>query len=163
MKIDIATAPTKHGTGYPAPYDAPCRGRRRWKLGDAAGLTQFGVSLLRLAPGDWSSQRHAHETEDEFVYVLEGEVVLVENAGESALRAGDCAGFKAGTGDAHQLQNRSDREAVVLEVGTRNPAGDGVDYPDIDLVLRAGESAYRHRDGTPYEGTVSASRRPPAP
>lgn len=162
MKIDIESAPTKHGTGYPPPYDAPCRGRRRWKLGDAAGLSQFGVNLLRLAPGDWSSQRHWHATEDEFVWVLEGEVVLVDDAGETVLRAGDCGGFKAGVANGHQLRNRSDSEAVVLEVGGRNPAGDAVEYPDIDLVLRAGESGYRRRDGTPYDGTVSASRRPTA-
>lgn len=165
MKIDPASAPSRHGTGYPPPYDEPCRGRRRWKLGDAAGLTQFGVNLLRLAPGDWSSQRHAHATEDEFVFVVSGDVVLIENAGETPLTAGDCAGFKAGSGDGHHIVNRSTAEAVLLEIGGRNPAGDAVDYPDIDLILRAGETAYRHRDGRPYDGTVSSSRAgdPPQP
>lgn len=158
MKIDPASAPTRHGTGYPPPYDGPCQGRRRWKLGDAAGLTQFGVNLLRLDPGVWSSQRHWHATEDEFTYVLAGEVVLVVDAGETVLRAGDCAGFKAGERNGHQLQNRSNAEAVVLEVGGRNPAGDAVEYPDIDLVLRAGETGYRHRDGRPYADSVSSSR-----
>lgn len=149
-KIDITAAPTLFGTGYPAPYDEPCKSRRRWQLGNAAGLSQFGVNLLRLPPGQWSSQRHWHETEDEFVMVLEGEVVLVTEAGEEILRSGDCAGFKAGVPDGHHLQNRSDKEAVLLEVGTRNPTGDGADYPDIDLTLRRGESGYRHRDGEPY-------------
>jgi uncharacterized cupin superfamily protein len=116
-KIDIAAAPTKHGTGYPPPHDAPCLDRKRWRLGDAAGLTQFGVNLQRLAPGVWSSQRHWHTAEDEFVYVLEGEVVLVTEAGEQLLRAGDCAGFPAGEANGHHLQNRGDREAVLLEVG----------------------------------------------
>lgn len=149
-KIVIDQAPTRHGTRYPAPYDEPCRARRRWQLGNAAGLTQFGVNLLRLAPGVWSAQRHWHHTEDEFVYVLEGEVVMVTDAGEEVLRAGDCAGFKAGVKDGHHLQNRSTKEAVVLEVGTRNPTGDGAEYPDIDLVIRLGEQAYRHKDGKPY-------------
>ena len=137
-KIDQDAAPTRFGTGYPPPYDAPCAGRRRWKLGDAAGLTQFGVNLLRLPPGQWSSQRHWHSAEDEMVLVLEGEVVLVTDAGEEVLRAGDCAGFKAGEADGHHLQNRSGFEAVLLEIGARRPGEDAVDYPDIDLKLAAG-------------------------
>jgi uncharacterized cupin superfamily protein len=149
-KIDIAAAPTRFGTGYPPPHDAPCKERRRWKLGDAAGLDQFGVNLMRLPPGQWSSQRHWHTAEDEFVWVVEGEVVLVEDDGETVLRAGDCAGFKAGVPNGHHIQNRSDREAVLLEMGSRRPDVDGCDYPDIDLVLRDGEEIYRHRDGTPY-------------
>jgi uncharacterized cupin superfamily protein len=157
-KIDIAAAPTRFGTGYPPPHDAPCAGRRRWKLGDAAGLTQFGVNLLRLPPGQWSSQRHWHLAEDEFVYVLEGEVVLVTNDGEEILHAGDCAGFKAGVPDGHQIQNRSASEAVLLEIGSRNPGGDGATYPDIDLMLRLGETAYRHADGTPYDHDKERTR-----
>lgn len=149
-KINIENAPVRHGTGYPQPYDQPCRVRRRWRLGNAAGLTQFGVNLLRLPPAAWSSQRHWHATEDEFVYVLEGEVVLVTNAGEEILRPGDCAGFKAGDPDAHHLQNRSRNEAVILEIGTRNPKGDDVDYPDIDLILRAAAGGYAHKNGKPY-------------
>jgi uncharacterized cupin superfamily protein len=148
-KIDLSAAPTRHGTGYPPPHDQPCKARKRWQLGNAAGLTQFGVNLLRLPAGAWSSQRHWHGTEDEFVYVLEGEVVLVTDAGEEQLGPGDCAGFKAGVKDGHHLQNRSDREAVLLEVGARNPGGDDVVYPDVDLELRAGEKSYRHKDGTP--------------
>jgi len=149
-KINLEKAPTRHGTGYPEPYDQPCRSRKRWQLGNAAGLTQFGVNLLRLPSGAWSSQRHWHASEDEFVWVLEGAVVLVTNAGEEILSAGDCAGFKAGVADGHHLQNRSGKEAVILEIGTRNPKGDGVDYPDIDLVIRAGSAGYVHRDGKPY-------------
>ncbi len=149
-KIDIAAAKTVVGSGYPAPHDEPCRQRKRFRLGDAAGLTQFGVNLLRLPPGVWSSQRHWHTAEDEFVYVLEGEVVLVTGAGEEVLRAGDCAGFKAGEADGHCLQNRTNAEVVLLEIGSRNPEGDAVDYPDIDLTIRAGTRAFLHKDGTPY-------------
>ena len=149
-KIDLSTAKTTLGSGYPAPHDEPCRQRQRVRLGDAGGLTQFGVNLLRLAPGVWSSQRHWHSAEDEFVYVLEGEVVLVSDGGEEVLRAGDCAGFKAGEPDGHHLQNRSDTEAVVLEVGSRNTDRDAVDYPDIDLTIRGGSRDFLHKDGTPY-------------
>ena len=149
-KIDIESAPVRHGTGYPPPYDALGREKRRWKLGDAAGLTQFGVNLLRLPAGQWSSQRHWHASEDEFVWVVAGEVVLVEEGGETVLRAGDCAGFKAGEPNGHHLINRSGAEAVLLEVGTRSSVEDAVEYPDIDLKIDAGVSGYRHKDGTPY-------------
>ena len=148
-KIDLHAAPVRAGTGYPPPYDAPCLHRRGVKLSDAAGLTQIGVNCMHLPPGQWSSQRHWHVREDEFVYVLQGEVVLVTDAGEELFRAGDCAGFKAGVADGHHFQNRSDREAVLLQVGTRAPS-DQVDYPDIDLMLREGQAAYTHRDGRPY-------------
>ncbi|MDB5740132.1 MAG: hypothetical protein JWP16_1172, partial [Alphaproteobacteria bacterium] len=110
-RIDPNLLPAIVGTFYPPPYDKPCRARARRALGDAAGLTQFGVYLQRLAPGVWSSQRHLHTQEDEFVYVLEGEVVLVTAAGEEILKAGDCAGFKAGDTDGHHIQNRSDSDA----------------------------------------------------
>ena len=148
-KIDLDAAPTRHGTGYPAPYDEPCRARRRWRLGDAAGLTQFGVNLQRLPPGGWSSQRHWHSAEDEFVFVVEGEVVLVDDGGETVLRAGDSAGFKAGDANGHHLVNRSDREAVLLEVGSRRPGVDRAEYPDADL-LWSPQTGYTHRDGSPY-------------
>ncbi len=157
-KIDIAAAPTRFGTGYPEPFASACVGRRRWKLGDAAGLNQFGVNLLRLPPGQWSSQRHWHTAEDEFVFVLEGEVVLVTDAGEETLQTGDCAGFKAGVADGHCLQNRSDREAVLLEVGARRPDEDGVDYPDIDLMFKPGSDGFEHRDGTPYPAEARRTR-----
>lgn len=157
-KIDLAAAPTRHGTGYPPPYDAPCRARRRWKLGDAAGLTQFGVNLLHLEPGTWSSQRHWHTAEDELVYVLEGEVVLVDDAGETVLRAGDCAGFKAGEPNGHHLANRGAARAVLLEIGGRAPGRDGVDYPDIDLRIPEGAGAYHHKDGAPYDANITRQR-----
>ena len=157
-KIDLATAPTRVGTAYPAPFNQPCLERHRTKLGDAAGLDQFGVNLLRLPPGAWSIQRHWHTAEYEFTWVVEGEVVLVENDGETVLRAGDCAGFKAGMANGHCFQNRSDRDVLLLEVGSRKPDEDGCDYPDIDLILRAGESTYRRRDGTPYETDAGRKR-----
>jgi len=111
------------------------------------------VNLCRLSPGAWSAQRHWHAREDEFVYVVEGEVVLVTDAGEEVLRPGDCAGFKAGEPDGHCFQNRSDRDAVILEVGTRAPGGDDAAYPDIDLRVIAGQPGFAHRDGTPYPPT----------
>jgi uncharacterized cupin superfamily protein len=149
-KIDLSSAPVVTGSRYPAPYDAPCAARTRQRLGDIAGLTDFGVNLLRLPPGVWSSQRHWHTAEDEFLYVLEGEVVLVTDAGEQILKAGDCAGFKAGDADGHHLQNRSQREAVMLEVGSRKAADDEVDYPDIDLRFLKGRGGFSHKDGKPY-------------
>lgn len=151
-KIDPKSLSERSGTFYPPPYDKPCRARHRRVLGDAAGLTQFGVNLLRLPPGVWSSQRHWHLKQDEFVYILEGEVVLVTNAGEEILRAGDCAGFKAGNEDGHHLQNRSGADALLLEVGTR-VAGDGAEYPDIDLVHPADglPALYTRKDRTPYQ------------
>lgn len=149
-KIDLSAIKIALGSGYPAPHDEPCRQRQRLRLGDVAGLTQFGVNLLRLPPDTWSSQRHWHMAEDEFVYILEGEVVLVTDAGEEVLRPGDCAGFKAGEANGHHLQNRTNTEVVLLEVGSRNPEHDGVDYPDIDLTIRAGARSFLHKDGTPY-------------
>jgi uncharacterized cupin superfamily protein len=151
-RIDLAALTSVVGTLYPPPFDLPCLARERTKLGDPAGLSQFGVNLLRLPPGAWSSQRHWHTAEDEFVYVLSGEVVLATDSGEEILRAGDCAGFPAGDTNGHCLQNRSDRDARVLEVGTR-VAGDIGHYSDIDMVAPADgkPAAYTHRDGTPYQ------------
>jgi uncharacterized cupin superfamily protein len=149
-KIDLAAAPEIIGARYPMPHDEPCAARVRRRLGDAAGLTQFGVNLLRLPPGSWSSQRHWHSDEDEFVYILKGEVVLVTDAGEAVLKAGDCAGFKAGDGDGHHLQNRSGEEAVLLEVGSRRWGESSVDYPDIDLQFPKAGKGFQHRDGRPY-------------
>ncbi len=149
-RIDLAAVPVRTGSGYPPPFDVPCAARVRQRLGDAAGLTDFGVNLLRLPPGVWSSQRHWHSAEDEFVYVLEGEVVLVTNSDEEVLRSGQCAGFKAGVRDGHHLQNRSSQDAVVLEVGSRKVAEDEGDYPDIDLFFVKGGAGFTHKDGTPY-------------
>ncbi len=151
-RIDVAELTPVTGTLYPPPFDMPCRARQRTKLGDAAGLSQFGVNLLRLPPGAWSSQRHWHTGGDEFIYVLSGEVVLVTDGGEEVLRAGDGAGFPAQDPNGHCLQNRSDRNAQLLEIGTRVPGDIGY-YSDIDMVAPAdGKPAvYTHRDGTPYQ------------
>ena len=151
-KIDFASLAPVIGTMYPPPYDAPCLARERTKLGDAAGLTQFGVNLLRLPPGAWSSQRHWQTESDEFVYVLSGEVTLVTDVGPEPMRAGDAAGFKAGDPNGHCLQNRSQEDALVLEIGTRI-RGDGAHYSDIDMLAAAGgkPAMYTRRDGTPYE------------
>ena len=147
-KIDLSAVPQRKGTKYPPPFDRPCRERVRQAIGDAAGLTDFGVNLLQLPPGGWSSQRHWHSTEDEFTWVLQGEVVLVTDGGEEILRAGDCAGFKAGVENGHHLQNRSNAPAVVLEVGTRRPDEDICSYSDIDL--RWGPAGITRKDGTAY-------------
>jgi uncharacterized cupin superfamily protein len=149
-RVDLNSVPVTVGSGYPAPFDKPCAGRARQRLAQSSGLSDFGVNLLRLPPGTWSSQRHWHKAEDEFVFVLEGEVVLITDSGEETLRAGDSAGFKAGVKDGHHLQNRSPREALVLEVGSRKPEDEG-EYSDIDMrFMRAGAGSFAHKDGTPY-------------
>jgi uncharacterized cupin superfamily protein len=150
-RIDVAALPAITGTLYPPPFDEPCRARERKRLADAAGLTQYGVNLVRLAPGAWSSQRHWHTEQDEFIYIVSGEVTLVTDAGAEILRAGDCAGFKAGDEDGHHLQNRSNADVTFLEMGTR-PPGDGAFYSDIDMKVSADDppATYTHRDGTPY-------------
>ncbi|GAB3456841.1 cupin domain-containing protein [Massilia terrae] len=149
-KLELNTVPERRGTNYPVQFSGPMQGRIRQALGDAAGLTQFGVNLLRLPPGAWSAQRHWHSHEDEFVYIVSGEVVMITDEGEQTLRAGDCAGFPAGAPNGHHLVNRSNAPAVCLEVGTRNPERDAVDYPDIDMICEPGRNGYSHRDGTPY-------------
>ena len=150
-KVDIAKVPVRSGSAYPPEFQAECRGRHKQALGDAIGLTQFGVNISRIEAGQTSSLRHWHETEDEFIYMLEGELVLVENDGETVLKAGDAAGFKAGSGVAHRLENRSRADAVYFEVGTRAKS-ERVHYPDVDLVLERDEKGrrYTHKDGKPY-------------
>lgn len=152
-KINLDAAPAASGSRYPKPFDEPCRERSWLRLGDAAGLTQFGVNLLRLPPGAWSSQRHWHSHEDEFVYVLRGEVVLVTDDGEDRLGVGDCAGFRAGDRNGHCLQNRSSRPAEILVVGSRVDEDHG-EYPDIDMQFvpgrYRGDAVFLHKDGTPY-------------
>ena len=150
-KIDVESVLERRGSGYPAPFHEIARDRARKALGDAAGLTQFGVNLLTLPPGAWSSQRHWHTQSDEFIYVVAGEVTLVTDGGEEILRAGDAVGFKAGDANGHCLQNRSAAEARVLEVGTR-AASDAAHYADIDMISPAGgkPALYTRRDGTPY-------------
>ena len=150
-KIDVAALEENLGTTYPPPHDEPCLSRERRRLGDAAGLTQFGVNLLRLPPGAWSSQRHWQAKEDEFIYVLSGEVTLVTDVGAEVLRAGDCAGFKAGDGDGHCLQNHGRADATVLEIGSRIP-GEYATYSDIDMKTMPG-LGYVRKDGTPYPKT----------
>jgi len=151
-RIDVEKISPVVGTYYPPPFDQPCRTRQRRKLGDAAGLTQFGVNLLILPPGAWSSQRHWHTDSDEFIHVLSGEVTLVTDGGEEVLRAGDAAGFKAGDSNGHCLQNRSETDARVLEIGTRT-SKDAVYYADIDMVAPPGgkPALYTRRDGSSYE------------
>ncbi|MBV9548088.1 MAG: cupin domain-containing protein [Alphaproteobacteria bacterium] len=146
-KIDLAKVPVHTGSRYPAPYDVPCRDRHRLRLGDGGGLTQFGVNLLTLKPGVWSSQRHWHHLEDEFVYILSGEVVLITDAGEEVMKAGDCAGFPAGERNGHHLVNRSNADATLLEVGSRIRGEFGV-YPDIDMLFDA--RGFTRKDRTPY-------------
>lgn len=147
-KIDIKGAPVSAGSRYPEPFAAPCRDKLRRRLAVAAGLKRIGINLLELDPGAWSSQRHWHSECEEFVYVLEGEVVLVTELGEETLRAGDCAAFLAGEDDGHHLQNRSAAIARVLEIGSADMRNDETTYPDIDLRVVA--SRYCHKDGTPY-------------
>jgi uncharacterized cupin superfamily protein len=149
--LDPAGVEPQFGSDYPAPFNEPVAARARARLGDALGLTNFGVNLLRLPPGVPSSMRHWHSKQDEFVYVVSGEVVLVTDAGEQILRAGMVAGFPAGRPDGHRLVNRSKEDAILLEVGDRT-ALDECDYPDIDLAVRwiDGEEKYVHKDGTPY-------------
>jgi uncharacterized cupin superfamily protein len=149
-KLDLNKIPQRTGTNYPAEFAEHMKGRIRQALGDAGGLTQFGVNLLQLPPGGWSAQRHWHSHEDEFVYIVSGEVVLVTNEGEQVIHAGDCAAFPAGVANGHHLVNRSGSVAICLEVGTRDPKQDRVDYPDIDMVCEPGRDGYFHRDGTPY-------------
>jgi uncharacterized cupin superfamily protein len=148
-RIDLSAVPVTTGSGYPAPFDAACAQRQRQRLGDTAGLTDIGVNILRLPPGAWSSQRHWHTAEDEFTYVLEGELVLVTDSGEEILKAGDCVGFKAGVADGHHFQNRSTRDAIILDIGSRK-TNDACHYPDIDLHSPQELDGYAHKDGTPY-------------
>jgi uncharacterized cupin superfamily protein len=150
-KIEIARAEVDRSTRYPGPLADPLHGREKCKLGDAIGLTQFGVNIATLPPGVWSSQRHWHANEDEFIYVLEGEIVLVEDGGEVVLKFGDAAGFKANSGNGHCLINRGNRTARYLEVGTR-AANDKVTYPDVDMMLERDSSSrrYLHKSGEPY-------------
>ena len=150
-KIDIVRVPERKGTGYPPRFNAPCAERIRQRLGDAGGLKDFGVNLMRLPPGNWSSQRHWHSHEDEFVYVLEGELTLIEDGGETILRAGDCAAFAKGTGNGHHMINRSGKMAVYLEMGSRQP-DDVITCSDIDMMSPNRDGRFLHKDGRPYEG-----------
>jgi uncharacterized cupin superfamily protein len=143
--------PRPFRTNYPEPFASRMAGRDKRPLGDLFGLTNFGVNITRLAPGGSSALRHAHTKQDEFVYILEGRPTLLTNAGRTVLEPGMCAGFKAGSGDAHCLVNETGADVVYLEIGDRT-AGDAVDYPDDDLVVVTidGKRRMAHKDGTAY-------------
>jgi uncharacterized cupin superfamily protein len=150
-KIDIASLPVDSRTNYPEPFNRVVAGRSRKRLGNAAGLDQFGVNLTTLKPGAASALRHWHEKEDELVYILQGEVILIEDGGETVLKPGDAAGFKANVPNGHHLVNKSSRDAVFLEIGTRS-MHERAEYPDVDLLVIRDEAGgrYMHRDGQPY-------------
>lgn len=152
-KVDIAGLPVDTVCMYPDPFWKECVGRSRKRLGNAIGLTQYGVNVTTLKPGTWSSQRHFHANEDEFIYVLEGEIVLVEDAGETILKPGNAAGFKAGKRNGHALINRTDRDAVYFEVGTRAKS-EHTTYSDIDMQVKRDDSGAmvysRKTSGAPY-------------
>lgn len=148
-RLDLSSIPVVSGTGYPEEFAKAVDGRTRQALGDAGGLTQFGVNLVELQPGAASSQRHWHSHEDEFVMMVSGELVLVTDEGETLMRAGDCAAFPAGRPNGHHLVNRSWGPGVFLVVGSRHPQ-DVATYPDIDLLCAGPDGAFTHRDGTPY-------------
>lgn len=148
-KIELSAVPVRVGAGYPEPFAQACAGRTRQRLGEAGGLRDFGVNLMTLPPGKWSSQRHWHSHEDELVFVLEGELTLVEDEGETLLRAGDSAAFAKGSGNGHHLKNLSSMVAVYLEVGSRHP-DDLTTCSDIDLQSSNRDGAFVHKDGTPY-------------
>lgn len=150
-KIDIESIQGSTSSLYPEPFKGAAKGRVKQALGNAAGLTQFGVNLTRLAPGAGSAIKHWHENEDEFVFIVEGEAVLIEGEEETPLKAGEAAGFKAGVEVGHQLVNRSDKDLVYLEVGTRATA-ERAHYPGQDLIMERINKTIRflHKDGTPY-------------
>lgn len=143
-KLDLDTIPQTNATGYPEPYSDAVQGRWYRRLAPASGISDFGVSHVTLEPGAWSSQRHWHEGEDEFVVMLSGEAVLVDDSGETMMRPGDVAAFPKGDGNGHVLQNRSDVACVFIAVGL--PAETDCHYPDIDMHLAAGEG-FRRKDG----------------
>lgn len=147
-KIDFEAIPQANRTGYPAPYDAPMAGRWIRRLAGPAGLTEMGASHVVLRPGAWTSQRHWHALEDELLVMLSGEAVLVEDEGETVLRAGDIAAWPKGVRNGHHLQNRSDADCSLVAISAGDSANDHGEYPDIDLRF-AGDD-YLHKDGTPY-------------
>jgi len=150
-KIDLSAVPVRKGSGYPSPFDRPCADRTRRRLGDAGGLKDFGVNLMTLPPGGWSSQRHWHSHEDELVYVLDGELTLVEDDGETLLKAGDYATFAKNSRNGHHMINRSSVTARYLEVGSRNP-DDVITCSDIDMMSPNSDGRFLHKDGTAYPG-----------
>lgn len=149
-KIDIAAVLPKIGTLYPPPFHKNTKAREKRALGDVVDLTQFGVNITRLGPNTWSALPHWHEREDEFVYIIEGHPTLVYGDSEEQLAPGDCAGFKAGVEIGHCLQNRTGKDVVILEVGSRI-TGERAFYPNLDLMIdTSSKELYKHLDGTPY-------------
>lgn len=151
MLINPENIPEKTSSNYPEQFKSLVAGRFRKRLGDAAGLKNFGVNLTKLTPGSCSALRHWHTGQDEFIYVLEGEVTLVTNDGEQTLTPGMAAGFPAGVADGHHLINHSNSIAVYLEIGDRTP-DDEVGYPDVDLVAKLSYNGlvFTHKDGSLY-------------
>jgi uncharacterized cupin superfamily protein len=150
-RIDVSSLPVRKSSTYPDQFKPACAGREKIPLGNGADLTQFGVNLTRIKPGSASALRHWHAIEDEFIYMLEGELVLVEDGGETVLKPGDCAGFKANVANGHHLVNRSSRDALYLEIGTRSKV-ERVTYPDDDLYIERDEKQARitNKAGVPY-------------
>ncbi len=146
-KIDVHAIPQSNATGYPAPFNVQVEGRHWRRLAPAGGLTHMGASHVVLQPGAWSSQRHWHEDEDELVIMLSGEAVLIEDGGETVLRAGDIAAWAAGVANGHHMINRTDQDCVFVAIGAGNQDGGG-EYSDIDMKFEA--DGYFHKDGTPY-------------
>ena len=152
-KIDIRQAPTRTRSGYPEPFDEPCKRRHRVSLSEAGGLTQFGAHIITLPPGEWSSQRHWHSHEDELVYILSGHPTLIDNDGETVLAPGDVTTHPAGAANGHHMINRTGQDVRFLIIGTHNPMADSCHYPDIDLVLPANGTPNRiftRKDGRAY-------------
>ena len=152
-KLDLSAVPVKTGSIYPEPYATQMQGRSSLRLGQAGGLTQFGANLVILEPAARSSLRHWHRSEDEFVMVTQGECILIEDAGETLMRAGDCAAFPAGNPDGHCLVNRSGTEARILVVGTK-AASEVATYSDVDLrvEMEGGKARLTYKDGTTWDG-----------
>jgi uncharacterized cupin superfamily protein len=150
-KIDVNAVFKRKGSTYPPPFNEMAKVRIKQGLGDAGGLSDFGVNLTQLPPGAWSSQRHWHSAEDEFVYILAGEVVLITDHDEEILCAGDCAAFPKNTPNGHHLINKSYASATYLEIGTRRPMEDVCHYSDIDMHLDRKQGGFMHKDGTPYK------------
>ncbi len=148
-KVDLAAIPQTSTTGYPPPYDAPVAGRHYRRIGQATGLKDIGVSHVVLEPGAWSSQRHWHEGIDEFVVMVDGEAVLVEDDRETVLKPGDCAAFLKDIANGHHLINRSDRPCTFLAIDGQHGEGD-CHYPDADLRYDVASDRYTRNDGTPY-------------
>jgi uncharacterized cupin superfamily protein len=154
-KIDIANVPLKTGSSYPGKLSAQMDGRAQQRLGDAAGLTQFGANLVHLAPGALSSLRHWHEEQDEFLVVTQGSCTLIDDHGETQLNTGDCAAFPAGDANGHHLINRTDVPAAFVVIGTHTPTETG-HYSDIDMKVTVadGQFSFTHKDGTPHKGDI---------